>query len=157
MATIVRGHSFDLTDIANAQSLNDLVERAQISGLLVGDTPNSGAQISVYSAASGAANGWISAQYDPLTLSSNSSFAEFNYVLTTPNGQVALFKPTGLETRRFLNFQDTYLHGSALLLRTLPAGGNVTLQATAAYTTGTPQHQFLGANIGTTASGSTPR
>ena len=154
--TVVRGHTFDISDIATADGLNDLIRRATIAGLTIADFPGSSAQISTFSAPASAPNGWVSAQYDPLFLATQASGAEFNYVLTSPGGQVALFKPAGLETRRFFAGQDSYAWGSALLIRALGAP-SATLHLTAAYNTGFPQHQFLGGGYNTAASGTMPR
>lgn len=155
MSSITRGHTFDLTDIVTAQTLNDLVRRATISGLTVADIPGSSAQISVFSAASGAGPGWISAQYERLRTASNSSSAEFKYVLTSPAGEVALFNPYGLETRRFYQSEGGFSHGQAGLVSLGSAG--ITLTATFAYSTGFPQHHHIGGVANSAASGTFPR
>lgn len=154
MPTIVRGHSFGIHDIVTAQTLNDLVRLAQISGLSIGDVTGTTVQISVFSAPSGAANGWVSAQYEPTFVSANASHSQFNYVIKTAAGPVALFKPLGLETNRFHNAENTFPPGSALLIKVTGAA-NVTLQVTGGYSVGSAQHSFLGANYGTSVSSAT--
>ena len=148
---ITRGHSYSINDVVTAQSLNDLVRLASISGLDSSVLTSSSPQISTFSAPSGATYGWISAQYDPALISTNASFAHFNYVLTTPAGQVALFAPFGMETRRF-STNDVLPTGHAWFLRTVGSPGP-TLNCGYTYTTGTPQHHYLGCNYGTAASG----
>lgn len=153
MSAITRGHSYDITDVVNAESLNNLVRLAVISGLTASDIPGSGAQISVFSAPTNAGNGWISAQYELPFLSSNVSWSEFNYVISTPEGQVSLFKPLGLESRRFFNFWGANGGPGTAWLILGQGATSSTLQATAAYTTGFSQHSVLGAARGTAASG----
>jgi len=153
--TITRGHHYGITDIVNAGDLNELVSRAQISGLTLADLGSGIAILSNFSAASDAAVGWITAKYEIPRLTFGASFAEYIYTIkvdTQPGGNtdVALFKPLGLESGRFCSAVRPQEPGSALFIRIDGANG-VTMTLTHGYTTGTPQHAWLGANIGTAA------
>lgn len=151
MPTITRGHSYGTNDIANADDLNELVSRAQITGIVVGDLGSGVAILSDYSAPSDAAVGWITAKYEIPRLTFGASFAEYIYTIkvdSQSNPDVAVFKPLGLESGRFCSAVRPQEPGNALFIRTT-AEMSVTLTLTHGYTTGTPQHAWLGANIGT--------
>jgi len=151
--TITRGHNYGITDIVNAVDLNELVSRAQITGLTLSDLGSGVAIMSNFSAASNAAVGWITAKYEIPRLTFGASFAEYIYTIkvdSQANPDVALFKPHGLESGRFCSAVRPQEPGSALLIRVDAANG-VTLTLTHGYTTGTPHHAWIGANIGTAA------
>lgn len=152
MPTITRGHSYGTTDIVNAGDLNELVSRALITGIVLSDLGSGVAIMSNFSAATDAAVGWITCKYEIPRLTFGASFAEMNYTIKVDsqsgNTDVALFKPLGLESGRFCSAVRPQEPGNALFIR-VDAGTPLTLTLTHGYTTGTPQHAWLGANIGT--------
>jgi hypothetical protein len=157
---IVRGHNFQINDLCNAQDLNDLVRLAQISNLGLSDLGGSFPALSALSAPSGAGTGWIAAQHEAPLAAAQGSYTQLSYVITTHSGQVALFNPYGLETRRLYWRGD----GDPLLVPGLGfhsrvvGAPNVTLECSIGYSvTGNPIHQFVGSNIGTAASGTALR
>jgi hypothetical protein len=153
MPTITRGHNYGINDFVNAADLNELVSRAQITGLTVADLGSGIAIMSSFSAPTDAAVGWITAKYEVPRLTFGASFAEYIYTIkvdSQANPDVALFKPLGLESGRFCSTVRPQEPGNALFIR-VDASNGVTLSLTHGYTTGTPQHAWLGANIGTAA------
>lgn len=151
MPTITRGHSYGTTDIVNAGDLNELVSRARITGIVLSDLGSGIAIMSNFSAATDAAVGWITCKYEIPRLTFGASFAENNYTIKVdsqvPN-DVSLFKPLGLESGRFCSVVRPQEPGSALLIQVV-GGVGVTLPLTHGYTVGSPQHGWIGANIGT--------
>lgn len=154
--TITAGHQFATNEIANAGTLNDLVQHATISGLTAADISGSILGISVFSGASGASPGSVSYEYQPDQTLLGGPYALPMYLITQFTGaKVALFSPYGLETRRFVNRNENNLvPGTAFLIR-LGEGANVTLSCTVGYAIGVPRHDFLGSSYGTTSSSPT--
>jgi hypothetical protein len=140
MATIVRGHSFGVNDIVTAFTLNKLVSGALVSGLALegtggitaGTTPTDTMQV-----------GALGAIYEVPLTQSTASWSEYNYLLKTNEGLVALFAPLRLETRRFFHDSSADVPGTALAFQT--AGQGATLLCARSYTDqATPRHLFLG-------------
>jgi len=132
MATITKGYTFAPTEQVTNTKLHDLVEKADIAGLSWSEFSGSTVGISSGSPPTSAGMGWIGAVYEPprLDTSSWSGFmSDFNYMIETINGPVALFKHGGLETRRFVSHYGAVAgvlaEGIAAYIDT-PAG-NVTL------------------------------
>jgi len=148
MATIRRGWNFQPTDILQAFSLNQLVKNASITGLSLSDLAGSQvAQISVFSAPSGVPTGWVSAQYEKPLVSTAASYSEFNYVLQTDAGPVALFKPGGLETKRFAFLeQNNTLPGSCITIKDLGAASVTLVSGIGVVGAGVNIHAWVGAN-----------
>lgn len=105
MATITKGYTFSPTEQVTASKLHQLIERADISGLSWSEFSGTTIGISSGSPPTSAGMGWIGAVYEP-SRCDNSSYSGFmsdgHYMIETIYGPVALFKPGGLETRRFV-------------------------------------------------------
>jgi len=146
MATITRGHSFNPNDVVTAFTINKLVSGAVVSGLTASDFSNSSGLINVGTAPTDTMqNGALAAVYEAPLTQSTASWTEYNYLLKTNEGLVALFKPLGLETRRFFHNSSTDVPGTALALST--AGQGATLRCERSYTDqATPRHLFLGSS-----------
>lgn len=152
-ATITRGKSFGLTELVAAGSLNQLVTAAGITGLSSADLGTFAQIYSNGSAPSTAAVGSISAQYEGVNDSASISLAEFKYVLSGPTGQVALFSPYGLETRRIKHADGGTLSAGLIQLIKSSTAAPASLAGTYTYSTGTPQHHFIGGLQSTALSG----
>ena len=105
MATLQRGYSFAATEVVNETKLNQLITNAQLSAISWSEFNGDVIGISIFSALSNVSAGWIQAVYEPNRMTGSSysdMFKEFTYLITTPNGLLALFKNGGYETNRFV-------------------------------------------------------
>lgn len=145
MATITRGYSFAVNDVVTAFTLNKLVSGAVISGLTASDFSNSSGLITIGTAPTDTmAVGALAAIYETPLTQSTASWAEHNYLLKTTEGLVALFKPLGLETRRFFHASSgADVPGVAFSFNV--SGAGPTLLCDRSYSDqATPRHLFLG-------------
>lgn len=149
MATITRGHSFAVNDVVTAFTLNKLVSGAIISGLTASEFAGSDGIINVGTAPTDTMqDGALAAIYEAPFTSSTPSFVEYNYLLKMREGLVALFKPLGLESRRFFHDDSPNVPGTAFTFQV--TGQGATLIASRGYTDQTdPRHLFLGAGNAT--------
>ena len=155
MATIVRGHNFGINDLVFAQDLHDLVRNAQITGLGLSDlSDGTVVTISVHTAPTTPPMGWITAKYESSFQSTHVSYTEFNYLIRGRCGDVALFKPLGLEQRMVFQQQTPVEAGRAFLIEPLASPG-VTLEGDTDFTAITDAHfSYLGSTYGTTTTSS---
>lgn len=151
MATIVRGHHFGTNDLALAQDLHDLVRNARITGLGLDDLDGGTiVTVSVHTAPTTVPQGWITAKYERPFTSTHVSYSEFNYLLRGRTGDVALFKPLGLEQKMIVQQGATVENGRAFLIEALASPG-VTLEGDTDFTSIIDAHfAYLGSTYGTT-------
>lgn len=146
--SITRGHTFGVNDIVTANDLNDLVRRAVISGVSSADL-GAPLGISVFSAASGASPGVVTYEYEPDGVVTGGPYTQAKYLIhQVSGGQVALFFPGGMETRRFASRDPSFAHGSAWLSSAVGSAG-ITMVATFVYATGVARHDQIGSQTGT--------
>jgi len=140
MGLITRGISFQPTEIVTSPKLRQLIENADIRNISWSEFSGPTVGISVFSAPSGAAVGWISCEYEAPTntVSTYSDvFSYFNYFIQSPTGKVVLFKMDGFETRRFIQSQSINRLGGNCVITTPANSATLTCDtsgfASAAY------------------------
>lgn len=137
MATITRGYNFSPTEQVTARKLDELIRNATVTGIHWSEYGGAIISISTFSAPPSASVGWIDCRYETVLTAASLAFlqptqysgwSEFNYVLKSPTGDVAVFKQFGLESRRFVSrgiSGGVHLLGHHLTPNT--GNGNVTL------------------------------
>lgn len=108
MANVIRGRSFAPAATVTADSLNQLVRNAQITGLTFADFAGANIQwISAHTAPTDAGVGWLTSGFEWLSrnLASGPTAVNLIYFLRvhstgTSNADVGLFNPYRIETRR---------------------------------------------------------
>ena len=151
MATIVRGHNFGINDLVFAQDLHDLVRLAQISNLALSDLGEGTlVTVSVHTGPSTVPTGWVTAKYEVPFTSTHVSYSEFNYLLRTRTGDVALFKPLGLEQKMVVQQQTPVANGRMFAIEPLASPG-VTLEGDTSFVAVTDAFfAYLGSTFGST-------
>lgn len=153
--TIVRGFSFTPSDLVTSSRLYDLVANAQFTN--VNWVAAMAPEISYVGASSPSLPGdgnvwWEYERLTYLTVSAYSGhFVDFNVMISTPQGVMALFRQNALETKLLRNLDTNSPPGRIAFCQNVASQSGVTLFCRLAWGSGgepfnSPQFGWIGVN-----------